>query len=84
MQTLPKGLFYEEGRGRFRVRLYHEKRVFHLSYHYSYEEAITTLEATKDIKLSYKKIDRAEIRADSVKALTQSTRNRLRKKNLWA
>lgn len=84
MQPLPKGLFYEEGRKRFRVRLYHEKRVFHLSYHYSYEEAIATLEAAKNVKRSYKKIDQVKIRSDSVKTLTQSTRNRLRKKNLWA
>lgn len=38
-----KGLWYEQSRDRYRVRVMKNKRVFHLSYHKSRAEAETVL-----------------------------------------
>jgi hypothetical protein len=39
---LPKGVFFEEERQRWRVRLYKEADVMHLSYHRTLEDALET------------------------------------------
>jgi hypothetical protein len=39
--ALPPGIWYEEGRGRFRVRVYKGTTVIHLSYHEDYDEALS-------------------------------------------
>lgn len=78
MPSLPKGLFLEEGRKRYRVRLYHDKKVFHLSYHYQLEEALSTLEAVKEALREYRKTYSPRIQGDSVRALVRSIRDRCR------
>lgn len=45
--TLPRGLWYEAPRKRWRVRLYKKRHLCHLSYHASYEEAIEALSAAR-------------------------------------
>lgn len=49
-----KGLFYDCERKRFRVRLYHDKRVFWLSYHKAQGDAIATLERAKKMRSDMK------------------------------
>ena len=44
--NLPPGVWYEATRKRYRVRLYKEGEVFHLSYHGDVDEA---LEAWEDV-----------------------------------
>lgn len=38
-----KGLWFEAARNRWRVRLYRNRTLFHLSYHASYEDALNAL-----------------------------------------
>jgi hypothetical protein len=40
---LPRGIYYEESRGRYRVRLYKRSRAVYLSYHTTLEEATVAL-----------------------------------------
>lgn len=40
---LPKGIYYEESRGRYRVRLYKRSKAVYLSYHPTLEEAVAAL-----------------------------------------
>ncbi len=42
-----RGLFFDEERQRWRVRLYRDKEIFWLSYHRSEQEAINTLMEAK-------------------------------------
>lgn len=44
---LPRGIFYDSKRRRYRVRVHIKSKVVHLSYHRTYEEA---LEAFKEAK----------------------------------
>lgn len=47
--TLPPGIWYENKRNRYRVRIYSGRRAVHLSYHDSIEEAHATYtEVTQD------------------------------------
>lgn len=39
-ERLPRGIYYEELRGRYRVRLYKRHRMVYLSYHATLEEAV--------------------------------------------
>lgn len=41
--TAFRGLWFETTRHRWRVRLYSKGRIYHLSYHHDYREAIDTL-----------------------------------------
>ncbi len=52
-----KGLFYDCERKRFRVRLYHDKQVFWLSYHKEQEVAIDTLEKAKKLRTALEPCD---------------------------
>ena len=47
MKQLPQGIWYEEPRKRYRVRLYRNREVTHLSYHKSQIEAETTLKGLR-------------------------------------
>ncbi len=44
MDNLPKGIWYEAQRQRYRVRIYRKDVVQHLSYHETLEEAIEALQ----------------------------------------
>jgi hypothetical protein len=48
MKTLPLGVWYEEPRDRYRVRLYKNREVTHLSYHKTQSEAESTLKNIKN------------------------------------
>jgi hypothetical protein len=48
MKHLPLGIWYEEPRNRYRVRLYRNREVTHLSYHKSQLEAEATLKGLKN------------------------------------
>lgn len=39
---LPRGVYYEAARKRYRVRIYKNKRVVHLSYHKRLNDALNT------------------------------------------
>lgn len=41
--NLPKGLWYEKARNRYRVRIYRNKTIVHLSYHKEREDAEAVL-----------------------------------------
>lgn len=43
----PRGLWYEAKRNRWRVRLYKQRHLCHLSYHSSYADAVETLHQAK-------------------------------------
>lgn len=47
MEPAPKGIWYEEKRGRWRVKLFWEGELFHRSYHHSYDEALSTWQDAK-------------------------------------
>lgn len=49
-RKLPKGIWYEKSRGRYRVRVYSANKVYHLSYHRSLNEAKHTLRKVLDLK----------------------------------
>jgi hypothetical protein len=46
---LPRGIWYEETRERYRVRIYQNKRVFHLSYHRTLNEALNIYHRIKEL-----------------------------------
>lgn len=48
--TAPTGLWYEAGRRRWRVRLYKDNRVIHLSYHRKEEDALAALAAAQALQ----------------------------------
>ena len=48
MKTLPLGIWYEESRARYRVRLYRNREVTHLSYHKTQVDAEATLKSLKN------------------------------------
>jgi hypothetical protein len=48
MNELPLGIWYEESRSRFRVRMYRNREVIHLSYHKTRKDAETTLRGIKN------------------------------------
>lgn len=37
---LPRGIWFEKSRGRYRVRIYHRQQIVWRSYHFSLEEAL--------------------------------------------
>lgn len=41
--STPPGLWYEAARNRWRVRLYKQRQLYHLSYHTDYTEALSAL-----------------------------------------
>lgn len=47
--TLPKGIWYDAPRKRWRVRLYEGKEIRHLSYHRSLDEAIQAYNVAKNV-----------------------------------
>jgi hypothetical protein len=47
MEDLPRGIWYELERRRYRIRIYRNQIVKHLSYHKTLEEAERTLEMFK-------------------------------------
>jgi len=49
MQKTKPGIWYEEARKRYRVRLYKGKKVFHLSYHADYDRALSTYNKVKTL-----------------------------------
>jgi hypothetical protein len=42
-ERLPKGIYFEAARGRFRVRLYKRSTAVYLSYHSTLDEAVAAL-----------------------------------------
>ncbi len=46
---LPRGLFFDPYRNRYRVRFYKDRKVIYLSYHKSKEEALQTYKQVKQI-----------------------------------
>jgi hypothetical protein len=48
-EKLPRGVWYDAERGRFRCRIYRNNNVYHLSYHEDSADAITTLKRVKNI-----------------------------------
>lgn len=57
--NLPKGVWYEKPRERYRVRIVRNKRKLHLSYHKSKDEAVTTYEVIRSaFDPNIKRIDR--------------------------
>ena len=47
---LPKGIYYERSKHRWRVRLYKAGTVVHLSYYKSFPEALENYQKAKDIQ----------------------------------
>ena len=47
MKQLPLGIWYESSRNRYRVRLYRNREVTHLSYHKTQKDAELTLKSLK-------------------------------------
>ena len=54
MSGQPAGLWFEENRNRWRVRLYKNKKVFWLSYHDTEDEALSTLDRVKALRSRYR------------------------------
>lgn len=46
--SLPKGIYFEADRNRFRVRLYLQQQVVHRSYHRDLRDAIDALRRARD------------------------------------
>lgn len=73
MNTLPKGIWFEAKRQRYRVRVYRRSRVIHRSYHKSLDEAKAALrEARKhrtDIRANEGPVSSVQ---DQVRALTEN------------
>lgn len=42
--TAPTGIYFDKQRNRWRVRLYKQREVVHLSYHPNYQQALATWE----------------------------------------
>jgi hypothetical protein len=51
MSGLPRGIWFDASRKRYRVRLYQGTSVFHLSYHASKDEALSAYHAALSRKL---------------------------------
>lgn len=49
-QVQIRGLFYEQERKRYRVRLYYQQHMIWRSYHYDYEEALSALRNAQDLR----------------------------------
>ena len=47
MESLPKGIYHEVKRSRYRVRLYQGKQIIHCSYHKTLDDALNTYQAIK-------------------------------------
>lgn len=72
--SIPKGVYYEVKKDRWRVRLYKEGAVIYLGYFKSYEEAIDAWIIAKDIqeKATPQKTDSIELNTDSTNGLITS------------
>ena len=70
-----RGLWFEEERNRWRVRLYKDKSVFWLSYHETEDEALDTMERAKGLRSKYKKLNtKAPVLEPSTKNLISNLR----------
>jgi hypothetical protein len=49
IEKLPRGVWYDDERGRYRCRVYRNNNVYHLSYHDDAPEAIDTLKRVKEV-----------------------------------
>lgn len=47
MHNLPRGVFYDPNRKRYRVRISYDHQVIHLSYHKNLESALTIFQKVK-------------------------------------
>jgi hypothetical protein len=48
-EKLPRGVWYDDERARYRCRVYRNNNVYHLSYHDEAIEAIATLKRVKEV-----------------------------------
>jgi hypothetical protein len=46
---LPRGVWFERNRNRYRVRIYKNKQVFHISYHRTLGEALSIFNRIKNL-----------------------------------
>ena len=49
IEKLPRGVWYDAERGRYRCRIYRNNNVYHLSYHQCPSAAIDTLKRVNEI-----------------------------------
>ena len=53
-EPLPKGIYFEVERGRYRVRLYRRSNVIWRTYHFTLEEALEALSAALEAQATWK------------------------------
>lgn len=75
----PRGLWYEAPRKRWRVRLYKRGRLYHLSYHTTYKDALAALQAARrhkpeDQPLFHPFANQPTTTKNLIQALRKSTR----------
>lgn len=70
-EKLPRGLWYDGERDRWRVRVYRRNRPIHVSYHKTYVEAVIALAQAKERQHWMRRCDNRPIStvADQVQAL---------------
>lgn len=73
-QALPRGIWYEEARKRYRVRVYRKNRVIHRSYHQDLDAARRALQQAKQLRASIRAQEARPVRSvqDQVRALKEN------------
>lgn len=51
---LPRGIWFEEGRGRYRVRIYHRQQIIWRSYHFTLDDALDAHQHALELQRSWR------------------------------